>query len=102
MSNIVPSGHGGGGFLPSRQDRKTGNEIVRARRYSALVEAAQIAKAEAVASVTRAAIEEFGDVALSAEIVATRTPGFTPEVVDLAREGARGLKHVIRDTTAMW
>jgi hypothetical protein len=101
VSNLVPYNRGGG-FLAQRQDRKTGNEIARVRRFGMSVEAAQITRAEVVASVSRAAIEEFGDIALSAETVAARTPGFTPEVVDLAREGARGLKHVIRDTTAMW
>lgn len=96
----LPAAYRGG--LPSRLERKAGNEIVRARAYGAVVAARQHAKAAVIGDVTRTAIREFSDIAVEAEIAAQRTPGFAPEADGLARQGAMALGQVIRETERLW
>ena len=92
----------GGGLVRSRVERRAGQEIEQFRAQGAVIGTRQYEKAAVIGDVTRCAIQEFGDVAITAEIVAQRTPAFTPEVVGIARQGAAALGRVVAETERLW
>jgi hypothetical protein len=88
-----------GDSLSSRSiDRQASREISRARTYGSVVSATEVAKLEAVAEVTEAALLATSHVSAMEALLVARTPHAEARLRHIADAGCAGMAAIVFET----
>src|SRR5438876_543177 len=97
MSNL-PALAGLGELANTRVERQASREIARSRVYGATVSAREIAKVEAIAQVTDAALLATSHVSAVEALLVSRTPHAEMRLRHIADAGCTGMASVVLST----
>jgi hypothetical protein len=97
MSNL-PALAGLGELANTRIERQASREITRARAYGATVSVREIAKVEAIAQVTEAALLATSHVSAIEGLLVSRTPHAEARLRHIADAGCTGMASVVLST----
>jgi hypothetical protein len=97
MSNL-PALSSLGELADGRVERQASREITRAHAYGAAVSAREIAKVEALAQITEAALLATSHVSAVEALLVTRTPHAEARLRHIADAGCTGMASVVLGT----
>ena len=97
MSNL-PALSALGELANTRMERQASREVTRARAYGATVSAREIAKVEAIAQVTEAALLATSHVSAVESLLVSRTPHAEARLRHIADAGCIGMASVVLST----
>lgn len=98
MSNLPTLSVLGEQLSGGRIERQTSREITQARAYGAVVSAQQLAKVEAIAQVTEAALLATSHVSAVEALLISRTPHAEARLRHIADAGCTGMATVVLRT----
>lgn len=97
MSDL-PTRAGFGDLALTRTERQVSREIARYRAYGRAVSAREVAKVEAVAQVTEAALLATSHVSAVEELLVARTPHAEARLRHIADVGCAGMASIVLGT----